>query len=101
VVFVQQYDVLGNRLQCIPTKVTAHSYGKGSNISLLQTLKVKQAGSKTTVTDEDDSEPVWEEFKLDETNLLTFDRRQQVSCVSNKQGAFFPFFRVQTLTCSQ
>ncbi len=53
------------------------------------------------MTDEDDSEPVWEEFKLDETNLLTFDRRQQVSRVSNKQGVFFPSFRVQTLTCSQ
>ncbi len=68
---------------------------------LIDRLKVKQAGSKTTVTDEDDSEPVWEEFKLDETNLLTFDRRQQVSRVSNKQGFFFPFCRVQTLTCSQ
>lgn len=85
-----QYDVLGNRLQCIPTKVTAHSYGKGSNISLLQTLKVKQAGSKTTVTDEDDSEPVWEEFKLDETNLLTFDRRQQVG--------FFPGEKAYTVS---
>jgi hypothetical protein len=42
------------------------------------------------VTDEDDSEPVWEEFKLDETNLLTFDRRQQVG--------FFPGEKAYTVS---
>lgn len=35
--FVQHYDVLGNALQSIPTKLSAHCYGKGENISLLQT----------------------------------------------------------------
>lgn len=41
-------------------------------------LEIKEATSNTRTSDEN-NEPVWQEFKLVETNLVTIDRRQQVS----------------------
>ncbi|KAI5073330.1 hypothetical protein GOP47_0011343 [Adiantum capillus-veneris] len=85
-----QYDALGNTLQCIPTRLAANSYGRGDQVSLYQTLSIKQAPSKTFIAGEDVEENEWAEFKLDETNLLTIDKQQQVG--------YFPKDRAYTVT---
>jgi hypothetical protein len=41
-------------------------------------LHIKEATSKSRTADEGD-EPVWQEFKLGDTNLFTMEQRQQVS----------------------
>ncbi|KAJ7553855.1 hypothetical protein O6H91_06G115600 [Diphasiastrum complanatum] len=70
-----QYDAMGNELACIPTRMTAFSYGKEEQSSLCQTLFVRKARSKTSVSDDmDDFE--WTELKLDEINIATFENRQ-------------------------
>lgn len=84
-----QYDVMGNALQCIPTRLSATSYGKGENISLLQTLHIKEAVSKTRAEDDDD-EPVWQEFKLVDINLFTMEQRQHIG--------FFPSENAYTVS---
>lgn len=48
------------------------------SLDFVNRLEIKEATSKTRTSDEDE-EPVWQEFKLVETNLFTIDRRQQVS----------------------
>lgn len=40
-------------------------------------LHIKEATSKSRTADEGD-EPVWQEFKLVDTNLFTMEQRQQV-----------------------
>lgn len=40
-------------------------------------LHIKEAPSKSRTADEGD-EPVWQEFKLVDTNLFTMEQRQQV-----------------------
>eukprot|EP00250_Pteridium_aquilinum_P028279 c36890_g1_i1 orf=68-1228(+) len=85
-----QYDAQGNALQNIPTRLAAHSYGKGDQVSLYQTLSIKQAPSKTFIAGEDAEESEWAEFKLEETNLLTIDKQQQVG--------YFPRGRAYTVS---
>lgn len=85
-----QYDSQGNALQYIPTRLAAHSYGRGDQVSLYQTLNIKQAPSKTFIAGEDKDESEWAEFKLDETNLLTIDKQQQVG--------YFPRDRAYTVS---
>ncbi|CAM6129384.1 unnamed protein product [Calypogeia fissa] len=72
-----QFDILGRKLQQIPTRLDAYSSGKGTDIALHYTLKIKEALSKTSIPGEID-EPTWAEMKLDPTNLSTVDRPQQI-----------------------
>jgi hypothetical protein len=48
------------------------------SLDFVNRLEIKEATSNTRTSDEDEK-PVWQEFKLVETNLFTIDRRQQVS----------------------
>lgn len=48
-------------------------------------LSIKQPPSKTFISGEDAEESEWAEFKLDETNLLTIDKQQQVNVVNNRK----------------
>lgn len=59
-------------------------------MSLYQTLSIKQPPSKTFISGEDAEESEWAEFKLDETNLLTIDKQQQVG--------YFPRERAYTVS---
>ncbi|GJN23248.1 hypothetical protein PR202_gb10881 [Eleusine coracana subsp. coracana] len=73
-----QFDAHGRTLQGISTRLSVSTYGEGDLISLLQSLYIKQASSKISIVDEDDSEPEWVEYKIKETNMFTVDKYQQI-----------------------
>ncbi|XP_078442412.1 glutamate NMDA receptor subunit epsilon-1, putative (DUF3598) [Wolffia australiana] len=73
-----QFDPRGNVLQNVATRLSASSYGEDDLISLIQTLYIKQAPSKT-FSPEDDGGPEWIEYKIKETNIFTADKYQQIS----------------------
>eukprot|EP00252_Welwitschia_mirabilis_P013409 TRINITY_DN2949_c0_g1_i2.p1 TRINITY_DN2949_c0_g1~~TRINITY_DN2949_c0_g1_i2.p1 ORF type:complete len:224 (-),score=50.96 TRINITY_DN2949_c0_g1_i2:425-1096(-) len=79
-----QYDVFGAQLQCISTELSVTSYGEDDLASLLQTLKIKQAPSKTTISES--QIPEWEEFKLRETSMLTVEKHQQIGFFPEKKA---------------
>ncbi|MCO5609467.1 hypothetical protein L7F22_063693 [Adiantum nelumboides] len=58
--------------------------------SVTRSLSIKQAPSKTFIAGEAVEENEWAEFKLDETNLLTIDKQQQVG--------YFPKDRAYTVS---
>ncbi|XP_020257591.1 uncharacterized protein LOC109834091 [Asparagus officinalis] len=72
-----QFDVNGNLLQTVSTKLSASSYGEDELMSLDQTLYIKQAPSRTSIEGHE-SEPEWEEYKIKETNMFTVDKYQQI-----------------------
>ncbi|BBN01581.1 hypothetical protein MPTK1_2g08580 [Marchantia polymorpha subsp. ruderalis] len=72
-----QFDASGTILQRIPTVLRANTYGKGTDVALLQTLNIKQPRAQTRTLGESE-EPMWADYKLDETNLFTVERRQQI-----------------------
>eukprot|EP01018_Ginkgo_biloba_P014164 Gb_30961 [translate_table: standard] len=74
--YFYQFDDLGNVTQRVKTKLAVSSYGEEELVSLLQTLKIKQPSSKTSISDQED--PEWDEYKLRETNMFTVDRHQQI-----------------------
>ncbi|KAH9315159.1 hypothetical protein KI387_023786 [Taxus chinensis] len=75
--FFCQYDALGNATQCINTILAATSHGEDELVSLMQTLKIKQAPPKTAILlGHTDSE--WEEYKLREINMFTVDNHEQI-----------------------
>ncbi|CAN6238603.1 unnamed protein product [Urochloa humidicola] len=73
-----QFDAHGRVLQDISTRLSVSTYGEDDLISLLQSLYIKQASSRISVVDEDDSEPEWVEYKIKETNMFTVDKYQQI-----------------------
>lgn len=73
-------------LQHIPTKLAANSYGRGEQASLYQTLNIRQAPPKTFVAEEETVESDWTEFKLEETNFLTIQNRQQVGIFPSERA---------------
>ncbi|KAL2642866.1 hypothetical protein R1flu_010453 [Riccia fluitans] len=72
-----QFDATGKALQRIPTVLRASTYGRGTDVALLQTLNIKQPVPKTRTAGESE-EPMWADYKLDETNLFTVEKRQQI-----------------------
>ncbi|CAA6667384.1 unnamed protein product [Spirodela intermedia] len=72
-----QFDPRGSLLQNVATRLSASSYGEDELISLIQTLYIKQARSRTFTSEEDD-EPEWTEYKIKETNIFTADKYQQI-----------------------
>ncbi|KAH7441486.1 hypothetical protein KP509_03G040100 [Ceratopteris richardii] len=50
------------------------------------TLSIKQAPSKTLFSGEEVEDDEWAEYKLDETNLLTIDKQQQVGYFPNDRA---------------
>ncbi|KAL3696190.1 hypothetical protein R1sor_010266 [Riccia sorocarpa] len=80
-----QFDATGKILQRIPTVVRASTYGRGTDVALLQTLNIKQPPPKTRTAGESE-EPMWADYKLDETNLFTVERRQQIGYFSGEKA---------------
>ncbi|GLJ15400.1 hypothetical protein SUGI_0252780 [Cryptomeria japonica] len=72
-----QYDIMGNAMQRVNTNLAVTSYGEDELVSLMQTLKIKQAPPKTSILG-GHTEPEWEEYKLRETNLFTIDNHEQI-----------------------
>ncbi|CAN6273427.1 unnamed protein product [Urochloa humidicola] len=62
----------------ISTRLSVSTYGEDDLISLLQSLYIKQASSRISIVDEEDSEPEWVEYKIKETNMFTVDKYQQI-----------------------
>ncbi|KAL1194439.1 hypothetical protein V5N11_010351 [Cardamine amara subsp. amara] len=73
-----QFDGNGNLLHKIDTRLSASSYGEDELISLNQSLYIKQPTSATSVTEEEEEEPEWVEYKIKETNMFTVDKYQQI-----------------------
>ncbi|RCV07238.1 hypothetical protein SEVIR_1G231900v4 [Setaria viridis] len=73
-----QFDAHGRVLQGISTRLSVSTYGEDDLISLLQSLYIKQASSRISIVDEEDSEPEWVEYKIKETNMFTVDKYQQI-----------------------
>ncbi|CAL9248127.1 unnamed protein product [Arabidopsis halleri] len=84
-----QFDGDGNLLHKIDTRLSASSYGEDELLSLNQSLYIKQPTSATSVSEEDEEEPEWVEYKIKETNMFTVDKYQQIG--------FFPKERAFSL----
>ncbi|KAL5153053.1 hypothetical protein HKD37_19G052664 [Glycine soja] len=72
-----QFDLSGNMLQQLSTKLSASSYGEDELMSLIQTLYIKQPSSSTSISG-DDNDAEWAEYKIKETNMFTVDKYQQI-----------------------
>ncbi|KGN52491.1 uncharacterized protein LOC101202842 [Cucumis sativus] len=79
-----QYDVRGNLLHEISTKLAVSSYGEDELISLIQTLYIKQKSSVSLPRNDD--EPEWAEYKIKETNMFTVDKYQQIGFFPNEKA---------------
>nr|5YVF_A Chain A, BFA1 [Arabidopsis thaliana]5YVF_B Chain B, BFA1 [Arabidopsis thaliana]5YVF_C Chain C, BFA1 [Arabidopsis thaliana]5YVF_D Chain D, BFA1 [Arabidopsis thaliana] len=84
-----QFDGNGNLLHKIDTRLSASSYGEDELLSLNQSLYIKQPTSATSVSEEEEEEPEWVEYKIKETNMFTVDKYQQIG--------FFPKERAFSL----
>ncbi|EOA24077.1 hypothetical protein CARUB_v10017314mg [Capsella rubella] len=84
-----QFDGNGTLLHKIDTRLSASSYGEDELLSLNQSLYIKQPTSATSVSEEDEEEAEWVEYKIKETNMFTVDKYQQIG--------FFPKERAFSL----
>ncbi|XP_010502868.1 PREDICTED: uncharacterized protein LOC104780102 isoform X2 [Camelina sativa] len=82
-----QFDGNGTLLHKIDTRLSASSYGEDELLSLNQSLYIKQPTSATSVSEEDEEEAEWVEYKIKETNMFTVDKYQQIGFF-HKERAF-------------
>ncbi|TXG57621.1 hypothetical protein EZV62_015450 [Acer yangbiense] len=80
-----QFDGNGNLMQNVNTKLAVTTYGENDLISLIQTLYIKQAPSRTSISGYDE-EPEWAEYKIKETNMFTADKYQQIGFFLNERA---------------
>lgn len=79
-----QFDIRGNLLHEISTKLAVSSYGEDELISLIQTLYIRQKSSVSLPGNDD--EPEWAEYKIKETNMFTVDKYQQIGFFPNEKA---------------